>query len=143
MVDKKDSEDIADTQAIPVLDQHMNDYIMEYAPALMPLYMTLLPFSYLFNSTSAGPQKNSKHYDPDEPPYILLGIDDPRYPGGETEGVSLECRLTANKITMCCYYMDLPGGGNYCEEAEITLSGLWDYLRQIPKPYNCFCKGDD
>lgn len=128
---------------IPVLDRHMDDYIREYAPDLMPVYMTLMPFSYLFGSTSAGPQKNSKHYDPDEQPYINLHIDDPRYPGGDTDGVSLYCHITADRITMRWYCMNGANGQDYSEESEITLAGLWDYLRQIPKPYECFCKGDN
>jgi hypothetical protein len=127
---------------IPVLGAQ-DEYIMEYAPSLMPVYLTLLPFSYLFGSTSAGPQKQAKNYDPAEPPHIELHIDDPRYPGGDTDGVSLYCRITAEKITLHWYCINGAGGENYHEESEITLAGLWDYLRQIPKPYECFCKGDE
>ena len=134
---------IAKNASVPVLDAYMNDYIMEYAPDLMPVYLTLTPFSYLFGSTSAGPQKQANDYDPSEPPHIELQIDDPRYPGGDTEGMSLHCRITADEITLHWYCMNGANGGNYHEESAITLAGLWDYLRQIPKPYECFCKGDD
>ena len=125
---------------IPVLGE-MDRYISKYAPDLMPVYLTLMPFSYLFGSMAAGPQKQSKNYDPKEEQHIELHIDDPRYPGGDTEGVSLHCRITATKITMIWYCMNGAGGQNYRDEDEITLDGLWDYLRQIPKPHNCFCKG--
>lgn len=133
----------AAASTVPVLSEHMNDYIKTHAPDLLEVYLTLQPFSYLFGSTSAGPQKQAKNYDPAEPQYILLGVDDPRYPGGETDGVSLECRITAAGITMSCYYMNAADGGGYFDESEITLAGLWDYLRQIPKPYECFCKGGE
>lgn len=140
---KKVIRDETDEPIIPVLGTHMDDYIKAHAPTLLEVYLTLQPFSYLFSSTSAGPQKQARDYDPAEPQYILLGIDDPRYPGGETDGVSLECRITANRITLSCYSMNCADGQNYCEESEITLAGLWDYLRQIPKPYVCFCKGGE
>jgi len=125
---------------IPVLGEY-DRYISQYAPDLMPVYLTLLPFSYLFGSTSAGPQKQSKNYDPNQDPYIELHIDDPRYPGGDSDGVSVYCRITAKKIVMqwCC--MNGAGGENYFDEDEITLGGLWHYLSQIPRPYHCFCKG--
>lgn len=123
---------------IPVLGP-MDDYISKYAPDLMPVYLTLLPFSYLFGSTQAGPQKSGSK----DEPYIELHIDDPRYPGGDTEGVSVHCRITKHKITMIWYCMNGANGENYRDEDEITLGGLWAYLAQIPKPYHCFCKGDD
>lgn len=118
---------------IPVLGP-MDDYIKTYAPDLMPVYLTLLPFSYLFGSTHAGPQKPGSN----DEPYIELHIDDPRYPGSDTDGVSLYCRITKQKITMIWYCMNGAGGENYKQEDEISLAGLWDYLRQIPKPYHCF-----
>jgi hypothetical protein len=137
------SDEDTGESVLPVLGGHMDEYIREYAPSLLPVYLTLLPFSYLFGSTSAGPQKQSKHYDPDEPPYIELHIDDPRYPGGDTDGVSLYCHITADAITMRWYCMNGAGGRDFREDSEITLAGLWDYLRQIPKPYECFCKGGE
>lgn len=143
MAKKKDAKrKTAGGDFIPVLGAP-DRYIQEYAPELMPVYLTLLPFSYLFGSTQAGPQKQSKHYDPAEPKYIELLIDDPRYAGSDTDGVQLYCRITADKITMHWYCMNGANGENYHEESEITLGGLWDYLRQIPKPYECFCKGGD
>ncbi len=142
MAKKKTKKKTTAGSGIPVLDRHMSEYICDYAPELMPVYLTLVPFDYLFVSTSAGLQKQSKHYDPDEPPYLRLQIDDPRYQGGDTDGVTLDCVITADKITMNWYCMNGANGENYHEESEITLAGLWDYLRQIPKPYECFCKGD-
>lgn len=139
---KKTTKVTAKLKTIPVLGEY-DRYIQEYAPDLMPVYLTLLPFSYLFGSTCAGPQKQAKDYDPKEDPYIELHIDDPRYPGGDTDGVSVYCRITAKKITMQWYCMNGYGGENYREDAEITLAGLWNYLAQIPKPYSCFCKGGD
>lgn len=122
---------------IPVIGP-MEDYIKKYAPDLMPVYLTLLPFSYLFGSTVAGPQKQAKDYGRTQEPFIELHIDDPRYPGSDTDGVSLYCRITKQKITMIWYCMNGAGGENYKDESEISLAGLWDYLRQIPKPYHCF-----
>jgi hypothetical protein len=123
---------------IPVLGK-MDEYISEFAPDLMPVYLTLLPFSYLFGSTMCGPQKAGDKSEQ----YIELHIDDPRYPGGDTDGVSVHCRITATKITMQWYCMNGANGDNYHDEDEITLGGLWHYLSQIPRPYHCFCKGED
>jgi hypothetical protein len=126
-----------------LVDGPMEDYIREHAPDLLPVYLTLLPFSYLFASTSAGPQKQAKNYDPSVPQHIDLRIDDPRYPGSDDAGESLWCHITADSITMQWMILHGAGGDNYEEETEITLAGLWDYLRQIPKPYECFCKGGE
>jgi hypothetical protein len=122
---------------------YTEDYIRKHAPDLLPVYLTLLPFSYLFASTSAGPQKQAKGYDPDEPQHIDLRINDPRYSGGEDDGESLWCHITADSITMQWLCLNGANGEDYSEDSEITLIGLWDYLRQIPKPYQCFCKGGE
>jgi len=29
------------------------------------------------------------------------------------------------------------------DESEIELAALWDYLRQLPRPYDSFCKGGE
>lgn len=120
----------------PVVLGEYPSYIQQYAPDLLPVYLTLLPFSYLFGSTMAGPQKGDGGEQ-----FIELHIDDPRYPGGDTDGVSLHCRITATKIVMHWYCMNGANGKNYHDEDEITMSGLWDYLRQIPRPYHSFLKG--
>jgi hypothetical protein len=140
---KKKSVKKAGGAALPVMLDCMDAYVRDYAPSLLPVYMTLMPFGYLFGSMCASPQKKAKDYDPDKPPSLRIQIDDPRYPGGDTDGVSLECVITADKITMHWYCMNGANGEDYHEKSEITLSGLWDYLRQIPKPYECFCKGGE
>ena len=132
-----------DGPAVGLIADAMDDYIRKHAPDLMPVYLTLMPFSYLFASTSAGPQKQAKNYDPDAPQHIDIRIDDPRYAGNDDEGESLWCHITAESITMQWVMLNGAGGHNYAEEHEITLPGLWDYLRQIPKPYECFCKGGE
>jgi len=137
MVAKRNGGQVAEE----VVDR-IGDYIQEYAPELVPIYATLLPFSYLFGSTSAGPQKNAKDYDPSEPPYIELHIDDPRYDGSDTDGVQLYCRITADSISMQ-WHCVAKSGDYYTEELEIELASLWDYLRQIPRPYDYFCKGGE
>lgn len=129
------------SNVIPILGE-MDGLVQQYAPELMPVYLTLLPFSYLFGSTSAGPQKQSKHYDPKEDQYIELHIDDPRYPGGDTDGVSIHVRITAKKIVLSWFCMNGAGGKNYRDDYQMSLPQLWDYLRQIPKPYFCFV-GED
>lgn len=140
---KKKSVKKAGGAALPGVAASMDTYVRDYAPSLLPVYMTLMPFGYLFGSMCASPQKKAQDYDPDKPPSLRIQIDDPRYPGGDTDGVSLECVITADKITMHWYCMNGANGEDYHEESEITLSGLWDYLRQIPKPYECFCKGGE
>lgn len=124
---------------IPVLGP-LDRYINDYAPELMPVYLTLLPFSYLFGSACAGPQP--QHKGKKEKPFIELHIDDPRYPGGEDWGVSLYCRITAEKIVMQWHCVSPADGKCHVDESEITLGGLWHYLSQIPRPHHCFCKGD-
>ena len=70
-------------------------------------------------------------------------IDDPRYAGTDDEGESLWCHITAESINMQWVMLNGAGGDNYAEEHEITFPELWDYLRQIPKTYECFCKGGE
>lgn len=123
-------------KASAVLNPARYEYVKQYAPDLADVFLTLLPFSYLFGSVSAGPQGAGE----DGPQCIRLTIDDPRYPGGEDDGVSIDCVITETRITMnwCC--MNGAMGKNWHEEHEITLRGLWDYLQQIPKPFDCFIK---
>jgi len=137
MVAKRDGGKVAEE----VVDR-IGDYIQEYAPELAPIYSTLLPFADLFGSTSAGPQKNAKDYDPNEPPYIELHIDDPRYNGSDTDGVQLYCRITAGSIVLQ-WHCVAKSGDYYMDESEIELAALWDYLRQLPRPYDSFCKGGE
>jgi hypothetical protein len=123
-------------KANPVLNPVRYEYVKQHAPDLADVFLTLLPFSYLFGSISAGPQGTGE----DEPQYIRLTIDDPRYPGGEDDGISIACSITETRITLhwCC--MNGAMGKNWHEEHEITLRGLWSYLQQIPKPFECFIK---
>ena len=130
-------------KVIRAIDPEFERWLMKTVPSLLPVYLTLQPFQYAFSSWEAGPQKQAKNYDPDEPPYIYMQVNDPRYQGGDTEGVTLWCKITEDRIIMewCC--INGAGGNNYIDESEISLPGLWDYLQQIPKPYDYFCKGGD
>jgi len=100
--------------------------VMENCPALLPVAMTLAPFEVLFGTIHADEKSFTFH------------IDDPRYPGGDTEGVSIHGKVTAEDVVVTWYCMKGAGGKNYVEDTGMTLEGMWEYLRQIPRPYHAF-----
>jgi len=110
----------------------------QYAPSLVPIAATLAPFDDLFDRVGAGPQKGSMHDSPKDKPYLTFDIEDPRYPGSDTSGCSIACKVTEDKVVITWYFMDGYEGKNYRDDTAMTLPGLWNYLRQIPRPYHSF-----
>lgn len=110
----------------------------QYAPSLIPIAATLAPFEDLLDSTGAGPQKHTKNYNQKEKPYLSFSIMDPRYPGGDTDGCSIACKVTEDKVVISWYCMNGAGGRNYRDDTVMSLQGLWEYLRQLPRPYHSF-----
>jgi hypothetical protein len=110
----------------------------QYAPELVPIAATLAPFEDLLDRLSAGPQKGCKHDNPKDKPHLSFDIMDPRYPGGDDDGCSIACKVTADKVVITWYCMNGYEGKNYRDDTEMTLRGLWEYLRQLPRPYHSF-----
>jgi hypothetical protein len=110
----------------------------QYAPSLVPIAATLAPFEDLLDRVGAGPQKGSKHDSPKTKPYLDFYIMDPRYPGGDTDGCSIACKVTEDKVVISWYCMNGYDGKNYRDDTMMTLQGLWEYLRQLPRPYHSF-----
>ena len=100
--------------------------VKEHCPDLLPVAMTLAPFESLFDRDHADDKS------------FTFDIDDPRYPGGDTEGVSIMCTVTAKDVKITWYCMKGANGQDYVEKTGMTLAGLWEYLRQIPRPYHAF-----
>jgi hypothetical protein len=112
--------------------------VREHAPSLLEERASLLPFNDLIESEQAGPQKGAKDYDPKEEPYFYIDIGGPGY-----DGAYPGARVTKDSVTM--YLCEIvPGKGKQgpTREAidvwETTLEGLWEYLRQLPRPPYAF-----
>jgi hypothetical protein len=110
----------------------------QHAPSLVPIAATLAPFEDLLDRIMAGPQKQAKDYNPKEKQYLRFDIEDPRYPGGDDDGCSIACKVTEDKVVITWYCMNGYEGKNYRDDTEMTLRGLWEYLRQLPRPYHSF-----
>lgn len=133
---------------LPVLDDSASAWITHVvqdcsriAPTLVPILMTLVPFSDVLTSCMFGPQPQAKDYDPEEPQHMVLGVRDPHYPGNDCEGESIDIRITAHQclIQWCHLFPDSPECDSY-DEDEVTLEQLWEYLRQIPRGYEAFVR---
>lgn len=110
----------------------------QYAPSLVPIAATLAPFEDQLDRIHAGPQKQAKDYNPKEKPYLSFDIMDPRYPGGDEDGCSIACKVTEDKVVITWYCMNGYEGKNYRDDTVMSLPGLWEYLRQLPRSYHCF-----
>jgi hypothetical protein len=120
---------------IDQLDTDFVGWIWDIAPDLVSVYHTLMPFSSLFCSMTAGPQKSEAKADA-VPQYLLLQVDDPRHKGGDSE---LWVRITADKIWMeWTFKSALSKDQIFTDQQEITLGNLWAYLSQLPLPYHVF-----
>lgn len=104
---------------------HHDSLVLKFAPNLRDEWLTLMPFTDVITSYSAGPQPQSVFYDKDEPEYISLDFSiwkdgeclAPRFFKITTEGVTLET----------------------CDgEFRSSLRQLHDFLRQLPREPHMF-----
>jgi hypothetical protein len=118
---------------LPILAAVKNnslDFMREHCdPLLMSAYMTLLPFTDVLTSTSAGPQK-----DQNEESYIITSCD---LSVGHGEIIF---KIYAGRVTMCIIYQAKDGDPFSDGDEEITLEDLWEILRNCPRPPRSFVR---
>jgi hypothetical protein len=111
--------------------------VREFAPNLACLRAALVPFDDVIVSEHAGPQPEADDYDPDEEPFFCVEVN-----CGQFSNATVVFRFTAEEIT-AEEWMVIGEGKKRKEvlvgEARpITLSGVFDYLRQLPRPVTSF-----
>jgi hypothetical protein len=109
-------------------------YVREFAPSLTVARASLLPFEDLIISESAGPQNGEA-----DVPYFEIWIDTIQY--GPDARVA--AHVTAEDVTMsvCEIMFNEDGEPDGEVEADLwrsSLEGLWEYLRQLPRPARSF-----
>lgn len=126
----------------PVIQTYVGvDGCLRFAPKLAPVYLMLQPFADVIHGYTFGPQPQARDYDASAPQYMRLRISDPRYPGSDTEGQSVEVTISENEIQIDMYFMSDDEDQCWRETDHTNMTGLLDYLRQIPRPYTSFLRG--
>jgi hypothetical protein len=112
--------------------------VREFAPNLVCLRAALVPFHDVIVEEFAGPQPEADDYDPDEEPHFCVGVNCGLFPGSGT----VLFRFTAHSITVEEWMMVGKGKRRQevpaSEPVEITLDGVFNYLRQLPRPVSSF-----
>lgn len=109
-------------------------YVREFAPSLTVARASLLPFEDLIAAESAGPQNGEA-----EETFFEVMIDTHEY-GPDTR---VAAHVTAEDVTMTVYEVLLDDDGEPEGEFEMdswksSLEGLWEWLRQLPRPARSF-----
>jgi hypothetical protein len=106
-------------------------YVRKFAPSLVVARATLIPFDDLFASEAAGPQGENDPFG--QEPYFML-----RAPAGEM-GDIFEFVVTAERV-LCRTMLAGDDGFEVLDEWDSSLSGIYEYLRQVPRPPQALCK---
>jgi hypothetical protein len=109
-------------------------YVREFAPSLTVARASLLPFEDLISAESAGPQNGES-----EEPFFEVMIDTTEY--GQDARVA--AHVTAEDVTVTVYEIMFdedgePEGEFEMESWKSSLDGLWEWLRQLPRPARSF-----
>lgn len=109
-------------------------YVREFAPSLTVARASLLPFEDLIMAESAGPQNGEA-----EEAYFEVSINDNQY-GHDTR---VAAHVTAEAVTMSVLELIFDEEGDPEGDCEVdswkcSLEGLWEYLRQLPRPARSF-----
>ncbi len=104
---------------------HHDSLVLKFAPDLRDEWLTLMPFTDVIKSYSAGPQPQSVFYDKDEPQYISLDFS--IWKNGECLSLRL-FKITTEGVTL------------ETDDGDFTssLRQLHDFLRQLPREPHMF-----
>ena len=118
---------------LPVLAAIRNnslEFIREHSdPLLVSAYMTLLPFTDVITSISAGPQKGQN-----EESYLIASCD---LSAGHGEIIF---KIYADRVTMCIIHQTKDDEPFSDGEEDITLEDLWEILRNCPRPPHSYVR---
>lgn len=107
-------------------------YVRQFAPSLVAIRASLLPFEGVIMGESAGPQEGVE--DEDEEPYFTIQVPNPLHKNHYTE-----FSFTAKGIEATEYRLRGKGNKRRCEpvgyESDLPLTGVFSYLRQLPRPF--------
>lgn len=110
--------------------------IRKVAPELVAARAALIPFDDVIVAASWGPQPQAKGYDPDEEPHFSIDVQDPSY-----ENNTYHFEFTRDGIEMSYWELVAPNKEEMLDEpVEITLSQLFEFLRQLPRGAYSFIK---
>jgi hypothetical protein len=109
-------------------------FVREFAPSLTVARASLLPFEDLIVAESAGPQNGEA-----EETFFEVMIDTQEY-GPDTR---VAAHVTAEDVTMTVFEVLVDEDGEPEGEFELdtwksSLEGLWEWLRQLPRPARSF-----
>lgn len=109
-------------------------YVREFAPSLTVARASLLPFEDLIMAESAGPQNGETDL-----PYFEISITDSQY----GEELRIVAHVTAESVTMSVLELVFDEDGDPEGDCEVdtwksSLEGLWEYMRQLPRPARSF-----
>jgi hypothetical protein len=109
-------------------------FVREFAPSLTVARASLLPFEDLIAAESAGPQNGEA-----EETFFEVMIDSQEY-GPDTR---VAAHVTAEDVTMTVFEVLVDEDGEPEGEFELdswksSLEGLWEWLRQLPRPARSF-----
>lgn len=108
------------------------DCVKEYAPSLVMLRAALTPFNDVIVEESAGPQHGCKYDSPADESHFTIEVQDPMYDGG-----TILIKFTANIITYESI-LKLYDGEVSDGEQPISLDGVFNFLRQLPRQPHAF-----
>ena len=107
------------------------EYVKTHAPELLLVRASLFPFDDVIAGEHAGPQRQGRDCDPEEEPFFCIEVDVPENSGRVT------ITFTATRITMrsMVHFTDRQGKDDWLidDEVEMTLEGVFDFLRQLPR----------
>jgi hypothetical protein len=114
------------------VNEKMN-FVRKFAPSLICLRATLLPFEDVILEESAGPQPDTPDDVPDAAPYFTVTVNDPQY-----EQATVTFHFNAKTITAAHIMYDDGEPVLADGPREMTLDAVFNYLRQLPRPITSF-----
>lgn len=99
-------------------------YVREHCPSLTIARATLLPFESLIMSETAGEEEGVPHFE--------ISVIEPG------TGMVVHFKVTAESVSAVLTGSDDENDQFVIDEWPTTLTALWDYLRQLPRPAHAF-----
>ena len=122
--------------------ESIRTYYTEYVPSLIDLWSKYLAHEDVMTSHYAGPQKQSKDYDPEKKAYFGFEVEDPCI--SDNERVLFECFRDKVKVihlysSSLIYSSPESKELEYGEEHMMTHENCLAYLAQLPRSWHSFC----
>ena len=109
------------------------DYLKQYAPNLEDVWTPYLEHDSVMTSHSAGPQKESKNYNPKEEEHFGFEVDDARI--ANNERVLFTCFRDRVEVAHL-FSWEKDHEPEYREDYKMTHEDCLKYLSQLPRPWS-------